>query len=485
MATLNPASIPKRYFGYMALLLWGGTVLFLLRQSPYSLDEGGAKALLLDWSIGDQIASSVLTFGAPDLRALLWLPLGFLWPGQIFSAKVVEVLLLGVTAAGLFLWRRREGTEEEALLATGLLLLAPISLQQLDMLSPGVGLLGAFMVGAWLDRAYRQSPGRFGGLFFTQLVVCAFSVSLHPAGLAYPASLFWSWYSNPVNRLQQRIFLVGVVLTTGLTLVATLGWHDLGPWLNPVSSAAAMLFGPNLLGGDTPSAGDWFVGTLLLCLVLAVAIHQRRILWSDFIGRSLLLGTLLGAFLCDTTWSFLGLALLLYGGLPWLLKPRAVLVGRGFMVQRGWVWILLFLLSTIYMQADRTWYLQVHDAVLTEQDQLIKTFADDLDRVRKTMEENKRPMPTVRVASQWPARTMIACRCDTLPLPPMAKNPQAQLALLHGISYLILAPNDNKNLGLTQNLAYLGADVVTESLQSGGVILRVKTPMAVAPATPH
>ena len=485
MPVLNLASVPKRYFGYLALLLWAALTLFLMRQSPYMLDEGGAKALLLDWSIGDQVASSVVTFGAPDLRALLWLPLGFLWPGQIFPAKVIEVLLLAATAAGFFLWRRREGTEEEALLATGLLLIAPISLQQLDMLSPGVGLLGAFIAGAWLDHAYRQSPGRLGGLFFMQLIVCAFSVSLHPAGLAYPASLLWSWYSNPMNRLQQRVFLVSVTITTLVTLIAILGWHDLGPWQNPVTSAAAMIWGPNLLEEGTPSAGDWIVGAFMLSLVLAVCIHQRRLLWRDFAGRSLLLGTLLGAFLCDASWSFLGLALLLYGGLPWLLKPRSALAGRGFMAQRGWVWILLFLLSTVDMRADQAWYMQVRDAVLPEQDQLIKTFADNLNGTRKALEEKNLPMPKIRVASQWPARTMIACRCDTLPLPPAAKDPQAQLALLKGISHLILVPNDNKNLGLVQNLAYLGADIVTESLQPGGAILRVKAPVVTAPKSGH
>src|SRR5487761_2499176 len=166
---LKPDGIPKRYWGALALLAWGVIALFLLRQGPYALDEGAAKALLLDWSIGDQVANSVVTLGTPDMRALLWLPLGFLWPGQVFAAKVVTVLIMAMTAAALFLWRRRQGTEEEALLTTGLLLIAPLTLQQIDSLSPGVVLLAAFMAGALLDRAYRDTPRTFAGLFFAQM----------------------------------------------------------------------------------------------------------------------------------------------------------------------------------------------------------------------------------------------------------------------------------------------------------------------------
>ncbi len=478
----NPSSelIPSRYWGYLALLLWGISALFLLRQGPYALDEGAAKALLLDWSIGDQVANSAVTLGTPDMRALLWLPLGYLWPGKVFAAKVITVLILAVTAASLFIWQRRQNTEESALLATGLLLIAPITLQQLDTLSPGVELLAAFMAGAWMDRAYRGAPRIFGGLYFAQLAVCAFSVSLHPAGLAYPLSLLWSWRAEPLDRAQQRSFYVGVLLVTALTLLLRMGWHDLGAWQNPVANAAAMLWGPSPSNGDL-SAEDWLGGLLVLGLLLAVISHQWRALWGDLMGRNLLFGVLLGTVLGDTVWGLLGLTLLLYGGFPWLLKPRKMLAGRGIIAQRGWLWVLLLLLSTVDMRADRAWYDQTRNELLSDQEQLIKTFAEDLERVRPVMEQKTQPMPRIRVASQWPARTMIACRCDALPLPPVAKDPQSQLMLLHGLSHLILTPSATKNLGLAENLALLGAELETVSLQPGGVILKVKTPV-MAPA---
>ena len=488
MAESKPDLIPKRYWGYLALLVWGAMVLFLLRHGPYALDEGGAKALLLDWSIADQVANSVVTLGTPDMRALLWLPLGFLWPGQVFAAKVVTVLILAVTVAGLFLWRRKQGNEEEALLMSGLLLIAPFTLQQIDSLSPGIVLLAAFMAGALLDRAYREAPRTFGGSYFAQLAVCAFSISLHPAGLAYPLSLAWAWRSQPLDRVQQRAFYVGIALVSLLTLVLRMGWHDLGSWQNPVINAAAMLWGPNLQGGEA-ELDTWVAGLLLSGLLLAVLVHQRRELWRDFMGRNLLLGVVLGAFLCDAVWGFLGLALLLYGGLPWLLKPREALLRQGFLVQRGWVWLLLLLLCTTAMRADRAWYLESRAAVLSDQDQLIKTFAEDVEQGRKLLEEQNLPLPRIRVASQWPARTMLACRCDALPLPPAARDPQAQLAMLRGLSHLILLPSASKNLGLAENLSLLGTEVETVSLQPGGVILKIKAPVmapaakAPAPAT--
>ncbi len=480
MAEAKPELIPKRYWGYLTLLAWGVVALLLLRQGPYALDEGAAKALLLDWSMGDQVANSVVTLGTPDMRALLWLPLGFLWPGQVFAAKVVTVLILAVTAFGLFLWRRNQGTEEEALLATGLLLIAPLTLQQMDSLSPGIVLLAAFMAGALLDRAYRETPRTFAGLYFAQLAVCALSVSLHPAGLAYPLSLAWAWRSQPLDRTQQRAFYVGIALVSLLTLVLRMGWHDLGSWQNPVINAAAMLWGPNLQGGEA-ELGDWVAGLLLLGLLLAVIVHQRQKLWGDFLGRNLLLGVVFGAFLCDAVWGFLGLALLLYGGLPWLLKPREALLRRGFLVQRGWVWVLLLLLCTTAMRADRAWTLATRNEVLSDQDQLIKTFSEDVEQGRKLREEQNLPLPRIRVASQWPARTMVACRCDALPLPPAARDPQAQLAMLHGLSHLILLPSASKNLGLAENLSLLGTEVETVSLQPGGVILSIKAP-TMAPA---
>ncbi len=141
-------SFPPRYLGYFAIALWGALTLLLLRPDMYSLNEGAAKALLLSWSIADQVASSVITFGTPDLRALLFLPIGFLWTGSVFAAKVATVLLTGMAAWILYSWKLRSAGGEQALLGSGLLLIAPVTLAQIDSLSPGIYLLAAFALGS-------------------------------------------------------------------------------------------------------------------------------------------------------------------------------------------------------------------------------------------------------------------------------------------------------------------------------------------------
>ncbi len=72
---------------------------------------------------------------------------------------------------------------------------------------------------------------------------------------------------------------------------------------------------------------------------------------------------------------------------------------------------------------------------------------------------------------------MIACKCDTLPLPPAAADPQAQLAQLPGgthLTHLLLDPKETSNIALARNLSLLGGVIETSSLQSGGVLLHLK-----------
>ena len=107
--------------GGLLLLPWAILVGLGLRTGPYGLTEEGAKALLVAWSIGDAVASAAFTLGAPDIRVVFFLPLGFLWPGQVIAAKVLTLLSMAGAAVALYHWRRRDDQAEAALLATGLL----------------------------------------------------------------------------------------------------------------------------------------------------------------------------------------------------------------------------------------------------------------------------------------------------------------------------------------------------------------------------
>jgi hypothetical protein len=465
--------IPPRYWGYLALLLWGSLTLLLLRHDPYNLDEGAAKALLLVWSIADQVASSVVTFGAPDLRILIFIPTGFLWTGNVFAAKVFTVLSLAWAAWLLYAWKLKDSDTETALIATGLLIISPLALTQIDALSPGIYLLLAFVLGAWLDKAYRAAPYHFGGWYFAQLFISALCVSLHPAGLAYPLALLWSWYKEPLDHKQQKYFFIGVIFVVLATVLIRMGWHDL-EWLqNPVNNLAMIVLGPALSNEMTTTR--WVAGTVILLVLATVVLRQFRTLWTDFTGRTLLVGLTLGVSTCDSAWSLIALSIILYFGFPLLLSSQTP--AGGLMRQRGVALILIIILSTLFMHADKAHYEIRQFGIFTEQDQLIRSLSEEAESSRKAAEETGSSTPLIhfRAASQWPSRTMIACKCDTLPLPPAAKDPQTQLAMMRSVTHLLFDPRQPSNMLLARNLAALGGDVAeTISLQPEGALLHFK-----------
>src|SRR3990172_241812 len=138
-----------RYWGLAVLLLWGGLALWRERSTPYGLDEGAARALLLNWSVAGDVVNPIVIFGVPDFRALIFIPLGIYWPGSLIAAKAFTLLVTFVAAALLYRWSRRSLSQETALVATGLLLIAPLTLAQADALAAGPYLLLMFGLGAW------------------------------------------------------------------------------------------------------------------------------------------------------------------------------------------------------------------------------------------------------------------------------------------------------------------------------------------------
>ncbi len=259
-----------------------------------------------------------------------------------------------------------------------------------------------------------------------------------------------------------------------------LGWSGMIWWQNPLPAAAAVFRGSRT---DGPlSIGEWLGGLALIALTATVALHESRRLLADLTGGTLLLGVLCGAVAADRTWGLLMLALLLYGGLPWLLRSCAPLAGRGLLVERGWLWLLLLLICTAFMRRDRSDYEAGRRQLLSAEDQLISDFAEGVNSIRGGDGTGSgHSAAPILVASSWPARTSIACRCDGLPLPPAAKDPDSQLAMMRGVSYLILGDYMD-NLALASNFAQLGPRIEVLSKQPGGVILHFKPPAAQPPA---
>jgi hypothetical protein len=457
--------------GGLWLLPWGVLVGLTLRTDPYGLTEEGAKALLLAWSIGDAVASAVLTLGAPDIRAIIFLPLGFLWPGQLIAAKVLTLLTMAGAAVGLYRWRCRGDQAEAGLLATGLLLIAPLCVDGINALSAAPFLLAIFAAADGLNRMLANERGALGAPFFFQLLACAAAVSLHPAGIAYPALLLYTWWSAPPDRRHRAYFLLGIPLVVVLVLAMRLGWPGMRWWQNPLSAAAAVFSGSRT--DDPLSVAQWLGGVVLVAATAAVAWHERRRLLEDLTGGALLLGVLFGVVAADPTWAMLMFALLLYGGLPWLLRACAPLARHGLMVQRGWIWLLLLLVCTAFLHTDRGAYDAARHNLLSGQDQLIRDFAEGVNSLRAGDKAASTPPTTILVASSWPARTSIACQCDGLPLPPVAKDPDSQLAMMRGVSYLILGL-DSDHSALTNNFAQLGQRVEVLAREPGGVILHFR-----------
>jgi hypothetical protein len=465
--------VPQKYWGYLSLSLWGVLSFMLLNKTVYGIDEGAAQALLLAWSVADNVVSSIVTLGLPDFRAVILAPVGFLWTGNVLAAKIATIIVMSGAAWAFHAWRRRSGDSEGALLATGLLLISPLVLDQIDTVSVAPFLLVTFVLGVWSDQIYRDSPQAFGGMYFAQLFLCLVSTTLHPVGLAYPMALLWSWYRNPLDRKHQNYFIGGIVLTVLSALILTLGWGHVEWFTNPVKGLSSAVLGSTESGKI--GTFRWFTGIGLLCILLPVIWKQAGNLWSDLLGRILLVALVIGILTGDDIFGMIALAICLYWGLPLVLLKRAGSQG-GFWAQRGVALLLLVVIATAFMSIDKARYQKVMEGNLAPRDSLIKALVENIES--PSNDEHKQLPPSakpLRIASQWPARTMLACRCDTLPLPPSAKDEQTLFSMLKGINYLIFDPRDPKNGSLSHNLALMGAGKVeTIILQQGGVIVEIK-----------
>ncbi len=443
--------IPARYWIVLLLLLWGGLVLLTLRFDAYGLDENAAQALLLNWSIAGDVANPIVVFGVPDFRALLYIPLGIYWPGSVTAAKVFTALLGFGAVLLLYRWSARQFTAEIALIGSGLLLIAPFMLHQIDSLGAGVYLLFLFGAGVWLDDAYRAAPRPLGGKYFLQLLLAAVAVTLHPAGLAYPAALVWRWYQKPVDARQQRHMYAGVTLAVLFALLLRQGWSNLAWWSNPVEALGNVL-------GTYSSWPGWFAGALL---VLTIAVNLRRF-GDDLLGSALLAAVIVGAIAADAVWAALALTLLLYYGGARLIALNQKWRG-GLLAQRGLTLLAIMLLSIVFMGANKQQYAFNKAGALSPEDRLIARLAEEA-------RDAERPF---HAASQWPARTMLATRRATLPLPPPAQDAEAFLKQIQGITHLIFDPYriDER---LARNLSETGGEMETLAREPGGVILRVR-----------
>src|SRR3569623_227203 len=265
----------NRYWGIIVLLIWGGALLGLglLRTAPYGLDEGAARGLLLIWSIFDKIVNPIVTLGIPDFRALLFIPLGAYWPGSLLAAKFFTVVLAFIAVTLFYRWSSRTADAEASLIASTLLLIAPQFINEIDSIDTGVYLLFALAVGNWLNTTYRTAQRAFSGWFFMQLLWVGITITLHPAGLAYPLVLSWAWYKDPLDPRQKRQLLLGLALVTTITLAIRGGWSTVAWGVSPLRSLADAH--QAVIGVADP---NWLIGVLFALLLAEVVWADRRLL---------------------------------------------------------------------------------------------------------------------------------------------------------------------------------------------------------------
>lgn len=451
--------IPRRYVVPALLLAWGGLILALglLRSGPYGIEEAAARALLLNWSIVDRVVSPIVTLGMPDLRALVFAPVAIYWTGSVLAAKVFSMLIMFGAALLLYDWSRRHLDDETALIATGLLLIAPLTLDQIDTIGVGPYLLALFGAGAWLDQRYRAKAGAHNAWFFLQMLTVAVIISLHPAGLGYPLALAWRWFRDPVDTRLQRHVYVGLIIVSALVFVMQAGWIGLSWRANPLVALDASIRGP--FATDGAGIG---VGAVILGLALVALLADRRRVLATQLGGALTLALVTGAVAADAGWALLLVTWLLYHGTALLIRMQRAWGRRSFIGQRGLVVVMLFAVATAFMQGDKTRRQLIDAGHLPPRDRLIETFALEVSDSKE-----------VRASSQWPGQTMLATRHPTLALPPYARDEQELLAMTRGITHLIFDHDDAANRVLAGHVARLVGVTRTVALEPGGVIVEM------------
>ena len=451
-----------RLWAVAGLLVWGGAILFLglIRLDEFGVDESAARALLLVWSVVDRIINPIFIIGMPDLRALLFVPAGIYWPGSITAIKVLTIIIAYAGALFVYQWSQRRQDHEHAMLTTGLLLLSPIMITQIDEIGAGPYLLLLFGLGCWIDAAYRRSQRTLGGWFFLQLLIVMIATSIHPIALAYPIALVMEWYRHPVDSRHQRHVYIGL----GCAVIFSQLLHPAWPgqdWLqNPLTVLASSLLGP------TPdSSPEWPVGFVIASVLIPLMIRDRRLLVTDLLYRMIFFAIVIGLFAADQTWNLIIVSCLLILGINFLIDVNKKLGGHSFAGQRGLVMLVVFITATVFMQGDKAHQTVIDANRLDPHDKLIQTLAAEL-------EDNKDK--SILIMSQWPGKTMLATRRPVVPLPPDYKDTKTLLKNINKISHIIFDPRTANNRSLSRQLSTLSAQTETIALERGGVIIQMR-----------
>ena len=457
------SKIPAKYWALAALLLWGAGLLFfgMIRLDSYGMDEGGAMGLLLAWSVAQKVVIPVTILGGPDIRGLLFWPVALYWPGSMVAAKIFTMITLFGGAYALYRWSRDTENSEVALIATGLLLISPLVILQIDSVAAAPFLLAAFGLGYWLDKKYRASPHSISSLYFLQMLLVAATITLHPMGLAYPLAMAWQWWRNPKSETQKKQVWLGLAITSVIILVMQLGWIGITWFADPLIALGQALVSVN---ETDPNMGNWMAGVVLAGILIAVLVKTYRRLPNDLMGSMLLAALVIGLLAADRNWAIVATVLVLYKGIPLLIAVNRKISANGFAGQRGVVMLGIMVLSVLFMRGDKMHGQFIQSELLSPVDELIRTLAKEAD-------DHDKPFIA---ASQWPARTMLVCRRDVLHLPPARETGEQLLKSIKGITHIVFDHRSPHNTLLNKNLSEITGATQTLAILQAGVIIKIR-----------
>jgi len=441
--------------------LCGLSVIYMacFRYDLYGIEEGAARALLLNWALGSNILNPVAILGLPDMRSLLFSPLNFHWIGDLIAAKTLVMFLTLATGLMLYRWAEKQLDDETALFATGLWLIAPLTMSQADSLGAGNFMILACVLCYWSAGYYRASTHAMPGNYFVLLLLIALASSMHPAGIGMAIGL--AWHETRVHRPKQRkriALLIGLSLMFFFVLASRTGWPSLELFSNPILALATVLEGDL---ADVPSFG---VGLLVLGLLLLALFAGIRRIRDDLFSTMLLGGIVVGAVSADIAWAELVLTYILFEGLHGLISVNNRFGGHGLMRRRGIIVVCVLVLTLGFMLGDKQRFLFNRAHGMHRVDRVIA----------KIGELTSNMTGQTLVASQWPGRTMLATRRGALPLPPVhTGDPDRFLRQMHGVIFLVYDHHDLRMKAMNRQVAELSNRIKTESILPGGIILRL------------
>jgi len=133
--------------------------------------------------------------------------------------------------------------------------------------------------------------------------------------------------------------------------------------------------------------------------------------------------------------------------------------------QRGLILILIVVCTSMFTSADKHYRMISQLKLKSDVDYLLTSAA-------VIANENKAEFI---IASQWPARTMLATKRDVLPLPPqrILKDADTFNEKTAGITHFMFDPNAPENKALARISASLGHQMEAIELLPAGVIIQV------------